>query len=109
MSLCLAVRRLVGLVGSRYQQRWLGIRLEGMLGDYSKLTKAAKKGAEKVSVICILPRNNKSMAINSRILSLTMQLEKMCKDMNVTFLMVFFFDCQNLFLSSSATPDGRVI
>ena len=55
-----------------------------MFGDFIYLVKIAKKRTKLISVISILARVDKSQAISSRNLSLTMRLEKMYMEIKVT-------------------------
>ena len=59
---------------------------EPMLKEYAKLLKTAKKGADKVAVLSVLPRFDKYRYQNPKILSVNMRLEKLCKDSGISFI-----------------------
>ena len=63
-----------------------GEGMEVMLQQYYDLLEGVKKAAKEVAVVSVLPRFDKSWMVNAKILSINLRLEKMCKELNVSFI-----------------------
>ena len=59
---------------------------EVMLRQYHDLLKGANRPAKEVAVVSVLARLNKSWTVNAKILSINLRLEKMCKELNASFI-----------------------
>ena len=78
------VKRMILQVGTNDVGRGEGT--EVILRQYRDLLQGAKKAAKEVAIVSVLPRFDKSRFVNSKILSLNLRLEKMCREMNASFI-----------------------
>jgi len=78
------VKRMVLEVGTNDVGRGEGTEI--MLRQYRHLLEGAKRAAREVAVVSVLPRFDKSWTVNAKILSINLRLEKMCKELNVSFI-----------------------